>query len=128
MLATLQPVVIPGDYVFCTLSPDDFAALEAVEILASFRETEGVTAILEKTYAETRSLRYDGVFSGITLGVYSSLEAVGLTAAVANALAQCDIPANVIAAYHHDHLFVPAESLERALQVLMELGNSRLTQ
>jgi uncharacterized protein len=43
----------------------------------------------------------------ITLDVHSALDGVGLTAAVAVALAAEGIPCNMIAAHHHDHVFVP---------------------
>ncbi len=49
----------------------------------------------------------------ITLTVHSDLQAVGLTAAFAAALAQADIPCNVVAGAYHDHLFVPVESWPR---------------
>ena len=54
-------------------------------------------------------------FRRITLGVQSSLEAVGLTAAVAGALTAVGISANVVAAFHHDHVFVPAERAADAM-------------
>ncbi|WP_238326176.1 ACT domain-containing protein [Marinomonas sp. S3726] len=50
--------------------------------------------------------------------VHSSLDAVGLTAAVATKLAEHDISANVIAAYYHDHIFVQKEKADAALQAL----------
>ena len=46
---------------------------------------------------------------GITLRVHSSLNVVGLTAAVSR-LAERGIPANVIAARYHDHIFTPRQS------------------
>ena len=122
MLAQLKPSLIPGEYVFCSLPQSEFCALAPETVLGSFREAEGVTVLLEKTHADARGLSYDGVFAGITLGVYSSLAAVGLTAAVASALAERDIPANVIAAYHHDHVFVPAALRDQALDALAVLG------
>ncbi|QOF70735.1 ACT domain-containing protein [Aminobacter sp. SR38] len=57
----------------------------------------------------------------ITLNVYSALDGVGLTAAVATALARHAIPCNMVAAYHHDHAFVPAARAEAALASLEEL-------
>jgi hypothetical protein len=54
----------------------------------------------------------------ITLNVHSSLEAIGLTAAVAGRLALHGISANVVAAYYHDHIFVPTADAERAVVVL----------
>ncbi|MCB1704295.1 MAG: ACT domain-containing protein [Halioglobus sp.] len=63
-------------------------------------------------------LRYESVFRCITLTVHSSLIAVGLTAAVSGTLAAHNISANIIAAFFHDHLFVPQEDAERALAAL----------
>ena len=57
----------------------------------------------------------------ITLQIHSSLTGVGLTAAVATALKSEDIPCNVLAASFHDHLFVPAEMAEAALEALERL-------
>lgn len=53
--------------------------------------------------------------------VHSSLEAVGLTAAFSKALTQANISCNVIAAYYHDHIFVPMKDAERAMEVLLAL-------
>lgn len=58
----------------------------------------------------------------ITLSVHSALEAVGLTAAVSGALTQAGISANVVAAYYHDHIFVPAADAKRAVEVLQTLS------
>jgi hypothetical protein len=58
----------------------------------------------------------------ITLGIESSLEAVGLTARVGTALAERGIGANMIAACHHDHVFVPWERREEAMAALEALS------
>ena len=63
------------------------------------------------------------MFCCIVLTVHSSLNAVGLTAAVAGALAAAGISANVVAAHYHDHIFVPSERAVDALAVLEQLGN-----
>ncbi len=55
----------------------------------------------------------------IVLDVLSALDGVGLTATVSSALAEAGIPCNVVAAYHHDHLFVPADAAEHALAILL---------
>jgi hypothetical protein len=60
----------------------------------------------------------------IELTVRSALDGVGLTAAVASALAEAGIPCNVVAAFHHDHVFAPAAMAERALAVLHALQQS----
>jgi hypothetical protein len=57
----------------------------------------------------------------IVLEVFSSLEGVGLTAAVASALSTHAIPCNMVAAFHHDHVFVPSDKAELAMEVLKGL-------
>lgn len=57
----------------------------------------------------------------LTLSVQSDLHDVGLTAAVATTLAQAGIAYNVVAAVHHDHLFVPADAADAALAALATL-------
>ncbi|MEC9431149.1 MAG: ACT domain-containing protein, partial [Pseudomonadota bacterium] len=59
----------------------------------------------------------------ITCEVHSSLEAVGMTAAMSTALGKAGISANVVAAYYHDHIFVPAEKVGLAIDVLTSLSN-----
>ena len=122
MLSSLLPELIAGDYAFCAVPeshPVDYAALSP---LASFREREGLTLVLDVSAADAAGLAYDSVFRCISLGLESSLDAVGLTAAVAGRLAEHGISANVIAAYHHDHIFVPANRADDALTVLSAFG------
>ncbi len=54
----------------------------------------------------------------ISLSVYSSLSAVGLTAAVSSALAEGGVAANVIAALWHDHILVPQEQVGKRIRVI----------
>ena len=77
--------------------------------------------LLAKGAAESAGLAYESVFSCISLMVHSSLDAVGLTAAVSGRLAAHGISANMIAAYYHDHIYVPQNKAQLALQVLAEL-------
>ena len=58
----------------------------------------------------------------ITLNIHSSLEAVGLTAAVSQALASEAISANVVAGFYHDHIFVPQIAGQRAVACLTLLS------
>ena len=121
LLVLLEPSLLPGDFVFCTaanLKYGDFAELQP---LASYQEEEGLTLVLSKQSADVAGLAYDSVFNCITLMVHSSLDAVGLTAAVSGKLAANGISANVMAAYHHDHVFVPENKAKLALQLLAEL-------
>lgn len=126
LLDTLAPQRIEGEYVFASVTDEVFHRLPACDVLATFREAEGVSVLLRRDIARQYQLAYSGVYGGITLGVYSSLDAVGLTAAVAATLAARDIPANVIAACHHDHVFVPVEQLDEALQALAELARQAM--
>ena len=119
LLASMRPALNVGVYVFAVLPPgSDVAGLEP---LASFREIEGVTVILTEPHARAAGLKILFRASWITLSVHSDLHAVGLTAAVAHALTRANIPCNVVAAAHHDHLFVPVEAAHVALEALLAL-------
>lgn len=121
MLTGLSPELLAEEYVFCTVSGADAVSSPELEPLATFREREGLTLVLERRSAQAAGFDCAIVFCCITLGLNSSLEAVGLTAVVAQALAQRGISANVIAAYHHDHIFVPTARAAEALKALQTL-------
>lgn len=123
LLGSMSPALIAGDYVFCTIKNSKYGDYAEARPIASFAETEGLTLVLLKKTAESFGLSYEGVFRCITLGVHSSLEAIGLTAAVAGKLASYGIAANVIAAYFHDHIFVQSELADRAISILSEYRN-----
>ena len=69
-------------------------------------------------------LAAQGPFARITLNIHSALQAVGLTAAVAGALAAAGISANVVAGFHHDHIFLPAGDADRAMATLRRLTDA----
>ena len=119
LLAALRPVTREGEYVY-VLWPDGKPL--AGHIAAAVREAEGLTVVLPRADADAMGLAYDFVAAWITLQVHSSLEAVGLTAAVSAALTEAKISCNVLAGFHHDHLLVPVADAERALEVLHELS------
>jgi hypothetical protein len=122
LLRSMNPQLNDGAYVFCSLS--DAAQLDGVQPLGSFQEAEGLTVILPCLQAEQLRLPYNYVAAWLTLHVHSALQAVGLTAAVAGALAQAGISCNVIAGFYHDHLFVAHADGPRALAVLQQLTDS----
>ena len=93
----------------------------ADEVLGTFREREGLTVVATEDYFEREDIPYLGPFARLTLEVHTSLELVGLTAVLATELAKWDIPANVIAAFFHDHIFVPYDVRAKAMQAIMEL-------
>ncbi|TQQ46136.1 ACT domain-containing protein [Vibrio cholerae] len=121
LLRSMSPKLMESEFVFCTVSGvlADYVDLNPV---AMFIESEGLTLVLEKSVAENAGLSFDGTYSQITLTVHSSLEAVGLTAAVASKLASKGISANVIAAYYHDHIFVQSGKAEAAVSALEEFS------
>ncbi|EPT8341737.1 ACT domain-containing protein [Vibrio vulnificus] len=120
LLQSMSPQLVEGDYVFCTVDGPlkDYLHLDPI---ATFREQEGLTLVLEAQQAEQARLTTDSRFCLITLTVHSSLEAVGLTAAFASKLASYGISANVIAGYYHDHIFVPQGKAHEAMSALTEL-------
>ena len=143
LLASMSAELVPGEFVFCTVDPKTGSSLKDfldLEPLATFREKEGLTLVLDKAAALKFNERQqhqagkeasaDGepatateplsVFRQITLNVHSSLDAVGLTAAVATRLTEGGFSANVVAAYYHDHFFVKAAEAEAVLASLKE--------
>ena len=122
MIAAMEPRLDERLWRFVTVTPDKAPELLGAAI-GTFREDEGVTAIVPATLAIEAGLEGPD-FARITLMVHSDLEGVGLTAAVATALADAGIACNMVAAYHHDHAFVPANMSGRAMTVLGILQDS----
>ena len=121
LLRSIAPRRNPGVYVFAVVPLD--ADLSGVATIATFREAEGLTVVIEESEAIRANLAILFRAAWITLSVHSDLQAVGLTAAFATALAEAGISCNVLAAAHHDHLFVPVEEAERAFECLRALQN-----
>jgi len=121
MIASMTPVLQPGVFVFCSTLHNQDSAAAASFARASFAEDEGLSLILAKADADRLGLTYEAEMRQITLMVFSSVTGVGLTAAVATELAREKIPANIVAATQHDHIFVPAKKAEKAMDLLREL-------
>ncbi|MFJ6247176.1 MULTISPECIES: ACT domain-containing protein [unclassified Streptomyces] len=119
LLAGLRPELDPGRYVFTTVDGPAPAGLAPVVTVA---EPEGLTLVVRQEEADAASLAYAYVAGRITLRVHSALDAVGLTAAVARELADAGLSCNVVAGFHHDHLFVEHARAEEALDVLNRLA------
>lgn len=130
LLQSLQPAADPIAYYFCSLTQLD--ADLAAQAFAVVKEDEGWTLILpahalpdaDEAACDVRAqlLRSSAAFQRITLKVHSSLQAVGLTAAVSTALATHNISCNLIAGFYHDHLFVPVADAATALALLEQLS------
>ena len=119
MIAQMEPHLDECYWRFVVVTAERVPQLLGAAI-ATFREDEGVSAIVPTAIAH--DLGIDGPdFARITLKVHSDLEGVGLTAAVSGALAEAGIACNMVAAFHHDHAFVPSQRGEEALAVLRAL-------
>lgn len=121
LLSELTPHLEAGEFVFCSV-PSAAQVPVGLEPFATVREAEGLTLVVSAEQAHRVGLPFQGLYRLISLQVYSSLDAVGLTAAVAKALADEGISANVIAGYHHDHLLVPVGRSGDALTALARLA------
>lgn len=116
LLAALDPVVDPVPKRFLHASHEK-ARERAAEALMMFREAEGTTLIVDAADDEADRM----LWACITLRVQSSLTAVGLMAAVSAALAKRGIPCNPVSAFLHDHIFVPWDRRDDALDALSHL-------
>lgn len=119
LLRTMNPELHDGVYVFASLPRG--SVLTGLDPLATFREKEGLSVILPESDALRASLPVLFRAAWISLTVHSDLQAVGLTAAVATALADRGISCNVVAGALHDHLFVPENRAQDALDCLQLL-------
>jgi hypothetical protein len=119
LLKGLKPIQNEGTYVFCTIS--DLSVLGQYKPLMFFKEREAITVILKKEDADVLQIKYTYEAVWITLNIHSALNAVGLTAAFSTALANKGISCNVVAAFFHDHIFVNATEVEKAMKVLLQL-------
>lgn len=116
----MRPVLNEGVYCFVSV-PSGFDVM-AVNPIATFLEREGLSLIVEERVAVSHRLAPAFRAAWITLTVYSDLNAVGLSAAVSTALADAGISCNVVAAVHHDHLFVPVDRANDAMALLRRLS------
>jgi hypothetical protein len=121
LLASMEPVLQPGEFVFCSL-PAAQELPAGTAPLGMFREQEGMTAILEADAAVHLDCPKSQPMRCISLTIHSSLEAVGLTAAISTELTRHKISANVVAGFYHDHIFVRAADADRAQSALRDLS------
>ncbi|MCW8090735.1 ACT domain-containing protein [Alteromonas sp. ASW11-130] len=121
LLKNLNPTLDEQPYVFVSIPSDDERFIPNFPIKGLFREREGYTCIIEQRIADHNGLEYSALFCCLTCEVHSSLEAVGLTAAISAVLAEHDISANIVAGYYHDHIFIPQADARRAVAVLKNI-------
>lgn len=121
LLRQMKPELQPGTFVFCTIAPNERIPA-TLNPLLTFREQEGTTLVILREEAEAAGLRYAFASRLITLTVHSALDAVGFVAAITARLAAAGIGVNVVSAFHHDHLFVPADRADEALMLLGDMS------
>ncbi len=122
MIRQMRPALRDGSYHFVHVADTEIAARAMLMSIASFAEDEGLSLILPVPAMCELGLIEDMPMRCITLQVHSALDGVGLTAAVATVLADNSIPCNMVAAYHHDHAFVPEDMAEKALVLLESIS------
>ena len=117
-VAALAPRREPGTYVYA-LSSDGIPP--GVEPLATFRDRDGLTLVLDDTQAAAAGLEPVFTAAWITVNVETELEGVGFVALLSAAFADQGIPSNIMAAAHLDHFFVPVDRADDAVAVLEHL-------
>lgn len=120
LLQQMTPSVHPDVFVFCCFADGQLPA--GLTPVCTFHEAEGLTAIVPLHQAQASGLAHQFESRMVTLTVHSALDAVGFLARISTALAAQGIACNVVSAFHHDHLFVPRDRLEAAMQVLDRLS------
>lgn len=123
LLSTLAVKRRDGVWRFETIASDEASWAELVslrnvrDIAMLFQEEEGLS-VITRAHAQTpQSNRW----VWLELSVYSDLQAVGFLAKIAASLTDAGVPCNAVAAYHHDHIFVPEAQAERAIAAIEAL-------
>lgn len=124
LLRGLEPKLHDDEFVFVCRPCGSYGDGAELSPVASFVEDEGLTLVVRKSQADDAGEIYQGVFRMITLRIHSSLQAVGLTAAVTEVLSKRGISVNVIAAVYHDHLLVPTSRAVEAYNALEKFALS----
>ncbi|GGY67298.1 ACT domain-containing protein [Marinobacter zhanjiangensis] len=124
LIKQLSPTLDSTTYVYCTVPHAKYGELEHLKPIVSIAELEGLTLVIPLEQAKAEGLDYYRVFRRITLEGHSSLEALGLTSVVTSQLAERGITTNVIAGFYHDHMFVPSDRIDEAMEAVKELASN----
>lgn len=124
VLCSMEPVLEDGVFVFVSLPDVTLTDPQVVELQPKglFLEREGLSLIVREERAYEKGHRCDERMRLISLTAHSALSMCGLTATISARLASLGISCNVVAAYHHDHIFVDATRADDAMQALKELS------
>jgi hypothetical protein len=116
MLATLDVQRRPGVFAYIAVEVPTPGLVAAAHALV--KEGRLTTIVLPVDAAERAGQSTAVQFAWLTLTVQSSLDAVGLTAAISARLTEVGIPCNVLAGFHHDHLLVPVDRVDDAITAI----------
>jgi hypothetical protein len=119
LLAALDPRRRAGSFVVVSVPEPPPGGLA---VQATVSEDEGLTVVLPQEQADAAGYDYELPLAWITLHVHSGFAAGGLTARVSAALAAAGISCNVLAGFAHDHLLVPLDRADEALEILRGLA------
>ena len=122
LLQSMQPVLKKGIFVFANVPLDKEQQAKDC-CIQYFQEEEGMASILRKE--DAKRLGLEAVYESrmISLMVHSSLDAVGFLAAITTRLASAGISVNPVSAFYHDHLFVPVDKADLAMELLTEFSS-----
>lgn len=120
LLCSLTTDLVDGVFVFVTVAEADVP--QGLTPRMMFREAEGVTLIMLEEQAQAHGLPYEFPSRMITLNIHSALEAVGFIAHIATELAKHQMGVNPVAGFYHDHIFVPKDRAQDALDVLAQIA------
>ncbi len=123
LLRDLKPMLAEEEHGFATI-PMGAGWPQGLVPVATFAEAEGASVIALAELLKGIGIDHEAGWAKITIGANSALDSVGLTAKIASALAEKGISANIVAAYHHDHVFVPWDRRDDAMAVLTGLSES----
>jgi hypothetical protein len=121
LLRSMTPFLRDGTFVFAHV-PDASTSAAKECCVQFFQEDEGMAAILRKEDADRLGIKSIYESKMISLMVHSSLDAVGFLAAITARLAAAGISVNPVSAFYHDHLFVPVDKAEMAMNLLSEFS------
>lgn len=120
----LKPMLADEEHGFATI-PIGSGWPSGLVPVATFAEAEGASVIALAELLKGVGIEHEAGWAKITIGADTKLDDVGVSAKIASALAEKGISANIVAAYHHDHVFVPWDRREEAMTVLTNLSDPR---
>lgn len=120
-LKTMKPME-KGNYIFHQFESD--LPTEITPFVTIREEADYIEAVIPIEQAKATGLYQPGqqIYTLITIHTGYSLDAPGLTAAVAAQLTTQDIPCNFIPGINYEHFLVPEDRAAEAMDVLIALN------